>query len=242
MEPVASPYQPELACPDCRTALHPVASKGTLAHRCGRCRGVWLAPEAFQEICEQEDRPPGEETAIVQARGPVVDRRPSAQEERVRYRACPACRDVMSRTNFAKVSGVVIDVCRPHGAWFDRGELASIRAFLRAGGAGRFERHRKLADERQASRPRRAAPGATGAPADVYDVLVGGGTWDVPAKFPRLVLAGIFAAVGVWALWRAFHPDHQTFRALGLAPVLFGIACLYFAWRALEQWLSRRGR
>jgi len=240
MEPEASSNQTELACPDCRTGLHPVASKGTLAHRCGRCRGVWLDPDAFRTICEQEEPGSDDGAALAPSDAPAVPRPDS--DARVRYRACPACRDVMSRSNFAKVSGVVIDVCRPHGAWFDRGELASIRAFLRAGGAGRFQRHRKMMDERKTSRPGGAAPRGTREPADVYDVLMGGGAWDVPPRFPRLLLAAIFAVVGAWSLWRAFHPDSQSFRSLGLAPVLLGIACFYFAWRALEQWLSQRGR
>jgi len=229
-----------LTCPDCLVELAAVTSRDVIAHRCGRCRGVWLGPDAFRQICEQEEAGPEEDAALVRAVAPV-DRR-AAIDDRIKYRACPGCRDVMNRTNFAKVSGVVIDVCKSHGAWFDRGELASIRAFLRAGGAGRFERHRKLMDERKTSRPGGAAPRGTGPPADIYDVLIGGGTWDVPSRFPRLLLAGMFAVIGAWSLWRAFHPDYQSFRSLGLAPVLFGIACFYFAWRALEQWRSQRGR
>lgn len=118
MEPEASSRQSELTCPDCRTALFPVGSRGTLAHRCGRCRGVWLDPSSFRQICEQDEREPGEETALARAGAPVVSR--LASDGPVRYRACPVCRDVMNRANFAKASGVVIDVCRPHGAWFDR--------------------------------------------------------------------------------------------------------------------------
>lgn len=230
-----------LACPDCRTELEVVTSGAVLAHRCGRCRGVWLGPKAFQQICQQEDRPPGEETAIVQARVPGVDQRPSSKEERVRYRVCPTCSDVMSRTNFAKVSGVVIDVCRPHGAWFDKGELAAIRRFLRAGGLLRYGRHRRL--ESEVSAPRK---GARPAPApgldDTYDILAGCGGWDVPSKIPGLAVAAFFGALGAWSLWRAFHPNASSFRSLGLGPVVLGLVSFYFAWRALEQWLSRRGR
>jgi Zn-finger nucleic acid-binding protein len=53
----------------------------------------------------------------------------------------------MNRANFGRVSGVIIDVCRPHGAWFDRGELGAIRRFLRSGGLGRYERIRRLDSE-----------------------------------------------------------------------------------------------
>jgi Zn-finger nucleic acid-binding protein len=40
----------------------------------------------------------------------------------------------MNRMNFANFSGVIIDVCRPHGTWFDRDELRRIVEFIRAGG------------------------------------------------------------------------------------------------------------
>jgi Zn-finger nucleic acid-binding protein len=40
----------------------------------------------------------------------------------------------MNRMNFAHCSGVVVDVCRGHGTWFDRDELRQIVEFIRAGG------------------------------------------------------------------------------------------------------------
>lgn len=232
-----------LACPDCRVGLEAVTSGAAVAHRCGRCRGVWLDPDAFQRLCQREEREPGEEAAIVPSRAPAVDRRPPGQEERIRYRGCPRCRDVMSRANFAKVSGVVIDVCRPHGAWFDRGELAAIRTFLRRGGLQRYGRHRRLREEKTTRGW--AAPTAPRAPSldDTYDILVGGGgTWDVPSKVPRLLVAAVFCALGAWFLWRAFHPSAFTDRSLGAGPAVLGVVSFYFAWRALRQWASGRRR
>jgi Zn-finger nucleic acid-binding protein len=40
----------------------------------------------------------------------------------------------MNRVNFANFSGVIVDVCRQHGTWFDRDELRRIVEFIRAGG------------------------------------------------------------------------------------------------------------
>ena len=59
--------------------------------------------------------------------------------DRVTYLRCPVCNDVMNRVNFARASGVILDVCRPHGAWFDAGELRAVRSFVRsaAGALGR---------------------------------------------------------------------------------------------------------
>jgi hypothetical protein len=40
----------------------------------------------------------------------------------------------MPRLNYGHGSGVIIDVCRDHGIWFDADELARILAWLHAGG------------------------------------------------------------------------------------------------------------
>jgi Transcription factor zinc-finger len=57
-------------------------------------------------------------------------------EPKVRYGWCPRCGQIMNRRNFGAHSGIVVDVCREHGTWFDQGELAAALAFVRAGGLG----------------------------------------------------------------------------------------------------------
>jgi Zn-finger nucleic acid-binding protein len=224
------------SCPDCRLSLAAAASGSVLAHRCGRCRGIWLDPASFRRLCDDEARPPGEEAAIVRSAGGSPRSAPRP-DDRVRYRACPECGDVMNRTNFGRVSGVVIDVCRPHGAWFDRGELAAIRRFLREGGLRRWERHRESDTELRASlevSPPRKVPAD-----DVYEVLLGGdSSWDVPSRIPRLLVAAFFAAVGTGLLWWALRAGSYV-RPRGEAGVALGLAALWFAWRALRQWLER---
>ncbi len=44
----------------------------------------------------------------------------------VTYRHCPVCDTVMNRTNYAKRSGVIMDVCKEHGIWLDPSELTQI--------------------------------------------------------------------------------------------------------------------
>lgn len=154
----------------------------------------------------------------------------------MRYRACPACGQVMSRSNFGRVSGVIIDVCRPNGAWFDRGELAAIRRFLRDGGLHRYERGRRMDREVEGAPTRATPPARDGSLDDIYDVLVGGDTgWDVPSRIPRLLVAAVFTALGAGLLWMAFP-------SAGYYGLLLGLTCLYFAWRALRQWAAQRRR
>jgi Zn-finger nucleic acid-binding protein len=229
------------ACPDCKVGLAVVSSGSILAQRCGRCRGIWLDPASFRRLCDEETRPPDEETAIARSAGPSRSARGGRAEDRVRYRACPECDDVMNRSNFGRVSGVVIDVCRPHGAWFDRGELAAIRRFLREGGVRRYERRRHLEAEKGSGSLAGEPMPVSGSADDIYDVLFGGNaSWDVPSRVPRLLVALFFAGAGAWLLWDTFHPRGHLSRTFGAGGAMAGIVCLYFAWRALGEWVERR--
>ena len=230
-----------LTCPDCKLALSAVESGSVTAHRCARCRGIWLDPASFQRLCEEESRPPDEDDALAPSSRSANGRPGPRQDPRIRYRACPACREIMNRSNFARVSGVLIDVCRAHGAWFDRGELGAIRRFLREGGLHRYDRSRRLESEVRRPATITAPPVKGGSLDDIYDVLVGGnGGWDVPSRIPRLLVATVFIALGGWFLWKAFHPRGHYGRSWGDGAVLIGLTCLYFGWRALEQWAARR--
>ena len=40
----------------------------------------------------------------------------------------------MNRINFARCSGVIVDICKGHGTWFDRDELSGIVQFISGGG------------------------------------------------------------------------------------------------------------
>jgi Zn-finger nucleic acid-binding protein len=40
----------------------------------------------------------------------------------------------MNRINFAHASGVILDICKQHGLWLDRGELQAVLAFVGSGG------------------------------------------------------------------------------------------------------------
>ena len=57
----------------------------------------------------------------------------------------------MNRSNFAKSSGVIVDMCKQHGVWFDADELPKIIDFINQGGMARSREKEKIsiADERQ---------------------------------------------------------------------------------------------
>ena len=53
------------------------------------------------------------------------------------YVHCPTCKNVMNRKLSASGAGVVVDVCKAHGTFFDAGELPAIIAFVQSGGMAR---------------------------------------------------------------------------------------------------------
>jgi len=96
---------------------------------CDRCGGLWLDVNVFQLICA--DR---EHQSLILGDAFNQQQPHLPPPEQVRYVPCPHCRQLMNRLNFAKCSGVIVDVCKGHGTWFDRDELRQIVEFLRGGG------------------------------------------------------------------------------------------------------------
>jgi Zn-finger nucleic acid-binding protein len=71
-------------------------------------------------------------------------------KEPVVYLKCPMCHDLMNRVNFGKRSGVIVEVCKPHGVWFEKGELTRAIEFVADGGLVETKRRdEELAREKQ---------------------------------------------------------------------------------------------
>jgi hypothetical protein len=76
----------------------------------------------------------------------------------------------MNRVNFARCSGVVLDVCRRHGTWFDMQELHRIVHFIRAGGLDDARDRRRVEFERQRRQQEAQGAGWAHRPARAPDV------------------------------------------------------------------------
>lgn len=125
-----------LACPRCEGRLSYV-KLGTLeVAECEKCDGLWVERTAFEELCANRE----EQASIL---GSASEIPPAPAETKIRYLKCPLCQDFMNRHNFANCSGVIIDVCRIHGTWFDANELRQIMAFIRGGGIDRAREQQK---------------------------------------------------------------------------------------------------
>lgn len=122
---------PERACPRCQGTLEPIRLGTHKLRECVECGGVWIDNRTFLAICHDRDAIANE----------VRERTwPGASDDsvvRVGYVRCPECEVLMNRVNFARVSGVVVDVCREHGTWFGAGELRRVVEFVERGGIPR---------------------------------------------------------------------------------------------------------
>jgi Zn-finger nucleic acid-binding protein len=136
---------PSIGCPGCKAEMRAVRVGTTSFHECPSCAGTWLVADAFTELCtNREGR--GELAAMVGTNAGDSVRTVGAA---VRYVQCPVCKKTMNRQNFGRRSGVIIDVCKGHGVWFDQRELQSVLAFVDAGGLeqARHAEHEKEQEE-----------------------------------------------------------------------------------------------
>ncbi len=136
-EQALAPRAESAPCPACAGALR---EREVGAHRlteCAGCGGLWLAASVLDELCTAAER-----AGIAAGTSAFPGRAQAPHVERVVYRGCPACGELMNRRNHGGGSGVVVDVCRPHGVWLDTFELERVLGWVRAGGAER-ERQRR---------------------------------------------------------------------------------------------------
>jgi hypothetical protein len=123
-----------------------------------------MDPATFERVCSQREHATlgalaTRRTARHDAKGAATHIRP----ERVRYRRCPNCGKFMNRVNFARASGIVLDVCREHGTFFDPGEAGRLMDFIGRGGLARareaelaaLEERRREIERLEASRAAR---------------------------------------------------------------------------------------
>ena len=87
----------------------------------------------------------------------------------------------MNRKNFALRLGIIVDVCREHGTWFDANELHRIVEFIRQGGltqAREVEKQDLESARRRAASQARETPAWTAAsPTAPGPSLAGGLIW-----------------------------------------------------------------
>jgi Zn-finger nucleic acid-binding protein len=135
------------SCPRCGIEMQAVIIGSTTVRECERCLGLWVDVASFEKICADREQ----QAAVLGAASPAPIHALSETTIKVRYVPCPECGQLMNRINFARCSGVIVDICKGHGIWFDRDELSRIVEFIRAGGldAARAREKTTIEDERR---------------------------------------------------------------------------------------------
>ena len=133
-------------CPRCRTEMQVVTVGKQKVLECATCLGLWLTPVAFERICADK-----EDHSAVLGDAALENANRTVPETKVNYIPCPECSQLMNRANFARCSGVIIDLCKRHGIWFDRNELSRIVEFIHSGGLelSRTKEKRSLEEQRR---------------------------------------------------------------------------------------------
>ena len=139
-------------CPRCRIEMPSIQVGATALRECSRCEGLWVDVRSFEKICADRE----EQSAVMGTAGPASG---NPEVSKVKYVPCPECSQLMNRMNFARCSGVIVDICKNHGTWFDREELSRIIQFIRGGGlnAARAKEKLALAEEREQLRQEKLA-------------------------------------------------------------------------------------
>jgi Zn-finger nucleic acid-binding protein len=149
-------------CPRCARPLGAPRAPGESVHPCPGCRGSFVDYATLAALVKREIE--------LRAATPFAPslaarpQRPAMSASAVSYVRCPVCGRTMNRTNFGQHSGVIVDVCKPHGTWFDAGELDGALEFVAYGGleAPHEDWKKRVAEARAAGS---AATSVAGVPA-----------------------------------------------------------------------------
>jgi Zn-finger nucleic acid-binding protein len=115
-------------CPRCRAALTHSRDRDVETESCSACGGLWLDRSGFHHAQREPPNHPVEEFV-----------RPGLHTTTDPYLPCVRCGELMTKKNFGRISGVIIDECGRHGVWLDAGELEHIRQFVADGGLDRTQ-------------------------------------------------------------------------------------------------------
>jgi Zn-finger nucleic acid-binding protein len=188
-----------LACPACpgeRLRSRRLGTEALAVSECARCGGLWLDNTVFEIVATHARQgrlgnlglaassglPAGTGAGGTGAAGPAGGPAPAGRL----YRPCAVCGALMNRHNYGRGSGVILDICRAHGIWFDLDELPRLLAWLHEGGEERARR--RDSEEAQAvARRERLERGVAAS--------LAGSAWDGPSQ-PEDLFFSLAAVLG----------------------------------------------
>lgn len=123
----------ERDCPCCHIpmqTLNIAVSQPLTVDRCTVCTGLFFPLGGVQLLLDQVVG------QVYSANHELLEhlQRELFRLEKVVYRKCPVCAQLMNRQTFGYRSGVVLDRCAYHGDWLDGGEFLHLAQWKKAGG------------------------------------------------------------------------------------------------------------
>ena len=139
-------------CPRCSVPFLAVKVGKKTVYECPACGGLWVSNNTFQEICKDQ----GQQQRVVgfDFESRIASSSATTQSGRT-YIPCPECTKLMHRRQFASCSGVILDMCKAHGVWFDRNELKRIVEFIQTGGLDKSREREKIKLEEEKEKLRK---------------------------------------------------------------------------------------
>jgi Zn-finger nucleic acid-binding protein len=120
-------------CPRCNEFLAEQDWEGVSTYSCPTCRGTFFVDRGLEEVLNKLRAtcdPVDVNTVMKEFKDRFTRKLPDA----IRYKKCPVCTTVMTRRNYATVSGVIVDSCGDHGTWVDEAQFAALADFICRGG------------------------------------------------------------------------------------------------------------
>lgn len=120
-------------CPCCDIPLRTInVGQGNKFYieQCTKCYGLFFDPNELEALMNEST------SEVYSIKLQKIDKLSGENfiNDKIVYRKCPICRTLMNRKNFGGRSGIIIDICKDHGIWLDRGELSALLEWKKAGG------------------------------------------------------------------------------------------------------------
>jgi Zn-finger nucleic acid-binding protein len=114
-------------CPRCGNPCQIKTYEGVTIDECVQCKGVWLDSGELELVIERQESQftAGFTSETLRLSSPMIP-----ESEKTAILKCPLCEQSMRTMNFNYSSGVIINTCPRHGAWFDHEELQRVEAHM----------------------------------------------------------------------------------------------------------------
>jgi Zn-finger nucleic acid-binding protein len=146
----------DMPCPRCEKPLRARRVGDIVIDECRDCAGLFLDQIAIKRVVT--DRAQARAEALLGAL-PRAQTTVLPKPGQRMYVKCPSCKILMNRKLFAAGAGVIVDVCRAHGTFFDAGELPAIIEFVMQGGLEAAEKKEIERQRRQLEHEKAAVGG-----------------------------------------------------------------------------------